>query len=350
MTSRLMLNLPRPPSAKSHEPHVSKLVKLKIKNPSAKQILSLHSRQGPSVTSKRARLMNAEDEPASKRQRLNQYQERALHYFQEYAPLSTRFWKVIPTDVFNYPELRNSIELMKIVIHSMVASISYLRLELLPLASFGARDLRTYSYEDGICYEEHFIHGAHGRVDLDKANIFELQAGRVMVMERFKDERTDDLLDLLDDEILVILTKRQLAGIQLWLCESSSHSLTILEKYCISIGSRSKASASRQDSTQNDSEKPVEFDEPKRTIDKLTQFRREIFGLLRKLTVLADRLSSPPDSRKLVLHYFVDGPVSKQHLQCGLSDWPDNPIGNLDSTAWRRETLDCGFVDTGFYT
>ncbi|EPS33208.1 hypothetical protein PDE_08170 [Penicillium oxalicum 114-2] len=350
MVPRLILKCPPPPSAESEERKPSKVLKVTLKVPPKRTCLQVAVKKDASINSGQISSRISKKESASRRKSLlKRYQEQALDSFQNDAPLSTHNNKPIPVNVFNYPEVvsRSSSDLAKL--QARIEAYNAEEQEILPLTSFESRDLPTCSDGNGFCYEEHFMRRSQ-QINVKKVFPFQLRDGRAMVLKRNVDQQTDDLLDCLEGDIMSHLTKRQLIGLQLWVCESLENRLTIHETYCISVGSSRNASSRLQCPPLDGRSETMEPLVPKNLKDMLTMVGEDISGMVRRLTVMTSRLGSPSENRKLVLHCFLEKSVPRRCVEYGLHSWSDQPICNWKSHDWRRETLDCGFADTGFYT
>lgn len=64
--------------------------------------------------------------------------------------------------------------------------------ELLPLSSFGVRDLPICFSDEKFIFEDHFLNNG---AEPEEAYPLQLDHGRIPVMERNRDKNTDDILD-----------------------------------------------------------------------------------------------------------------------------------------------------------
>lgn len=75
--------------------------------------------------------------------------------------------------------------------------------DILPLSSFGVRDLPICFSDEKFCFEEHFLNNG---AEPEEAYPLQVGQGRIPMMERNRDKNTDKILDNLVSLILMNLT------------------------------------------------------------------------------------------------------------------------------------------------
>ncbi|KAJ5379834.1 DNA-binding HORMA [Penicillium cataractarum] len=235
----------------------------------------------------------------------------------------------VEANIHHFPVVRTSIELLKVVLHTMISTIFFSR-ELLPLSSFGVRDLPICFSDEKFSFEDHFLNNG---AEPEEAYPLQLDWGRVPVMERNRDKNTDDILDHLENKFVESLMKRELLGLQFIIVKDAARPLEVYETYTISIDySGSRGCSDRR------GEKP-DFHDPMEDYKSSVEIKKAILDMFRHIYIVTNKITTLPEQRCLIFHTFHTpwAPESKNGDEFD-SSW-DDVLAFPTICGWRRNTV-----------
>ncbi|CEO59823.1 hypothetical protein PMG11_04478 [Penicillium brasilianum] len=212
--------------------------------------------------------------------------------------------------------------------------------DILPLSSFGVRDLPICFSDEKFCFEEHFLNNG---AEPEEAYPLQVGQGRIPMMERNRDKNTDKILDNLENNFVESLVKRELLGIQFLIGRDADHPMEVYETYTISIDYRGKRGPSDRRGEK------LDFHDPKEDYKSSVEVKKAILDMFRRIYIVTNRLTTLPEKRCLFFHTFHTpwAPESKNGDDYNLS-W-DDVLASPTIPGWRRENVTSSFIDTGFY-
>ncbi|KAF3389005.1 hypothetical protein F1880_004429 [Penicillium rolfsii] len=246
----------------------------------------------------------------------------------------------VEATIHHFQVVRTSMELLKVVLHSMISTIFFTR-ELLPQTSFGVRALPICFAHETFCFEEHFMNGSIIPV---KRFPVQLREGEIMVMERGKDRLTNSIIGcLVKDTIFAkFLLQRKLLGLQFIVCKSKYNRTEVYETYTISIDYKVKRGPSDREG------KKLDFQNSKKDLKCSLEVQKAIIAMFRRMVVEIGK-STLPNSRSLAVHIFhTPLTVNTMSDDSFKRSWTEH-LSLPKIPGWHRQTVHSEFIDTGFY-
>ncbi|PGH02712.1 hypothetical protein AJ80_08809 [Polytolypa hystricis UAMH7299] len=263
---------------------------------------------------------------------------------------------------------QQSLALVQIMLHASFGTLFYLRYpstfpfsayvityhlthrEFLPLSCFGERELFQIAGPNAAVSYEDFIEGksstaattanaSTGRTNLAR------RGQPLKIIVRNRDEKADNLLDLLEHGVFEAIEKNVLEAIQLTVFVDKDSPAHILESYTFTFEYTGKAG------DVNNQLASVSLGSTGYTADMKTT-RSAKLGLemiIRRLITLSTFLPMLPNQRYMEIHLFYTADCPPEYEPPGFRTAAHNNIVFPNDSVWSKEHQSCGAMDTGIH-